>query len=65
MSKDNAKHVFEKFYRVHTGNIHKVKGLGLGLFYVRQIIEAHRGTIQLVSKLKKGSTFTIKIPTTN
>jgi two-component system, OmpR family, phosphate regulon sensor histidine kinase PhoR len=62
MSKDNAKHVFEKFYRVHTGNIHKVKGLGLGLFYVRQIIEAHRGTIQLVSKLKKGSTFTIKIP---
>jgi signal transduction histidine kinase len=62
ISKEQQKHIFDKFYRVHTGNIHKVKGLGLGLFYVRQIIEAHRGEIQVRSKKGSGSTFTIKIP---
>lgn len=62
ISKEQQKHIFDKFYRVHTGNIHKVKGLGLGLFYVKQIVEAHKGEILLKSKINSGSTFTIKIP---
>lgn len=62
ISKDLQKHIFEKFYRVHTGNIHTVKGLGLGLFYVDQIVKAHNGTIDLISKIEKGSTFTLNIP---
>lgn len=62
MSKDSLKNIFEKFYRVHTGNIHSVKGLGLGLFYVDQIIKAHGGTIDVVSEVDKGSTFTFNIP---
>lgn len=55
--------LFEKFYRVEQGNVHNVKGLGLGLFYVDQIIKAHKGSIQVVSDLGKGSLFTISIPT--
>ena len=62
ISKDQQKHIFDKFYRVHTGNIHKVKGLGLGLFYVKQIVQAHKGEVFLKSKINSGSTFTIKIP---
>ena len=62
ISKEQQKHIFDKFYRVHTGNIHKVKGLGLGLFYVKQIVGAHKGEILLKSKINSGSTFTIKIP---
>lgn len=54
--------LFEKFYRVEQGNVHNVKGLGLGLYYVDQIIKAHKGSIQVVSDLGKGSLFTISIP---
>ncbi len=54
--------LFEKFYRVEQGNLHNVKGLGLGLYYVDQIIKAHKGTINVVSDLGKGAIFTISIP---
>jgi len=55
--------LFDKFYRVETGNLHTTKGLGLGLYYVDQIIKAHKGTIAVASELGKGATFTISIPT--
>lgn len=54
--------VFEKFYRIESGNIHTVKGLGLGLFYVDQIMKAHKGSIQVISDLGKGASFTISVP---
>jgi signal transduction histidine kinase len=54
--------LFEKFYRVEQGNVHNAKGLGLGLYYVDQIIKAHKGSIKVVSDLGKGSLFTISIP---
>jgi two-component system phosphate regulon sensor histidine kinase PhoR len=62
MDKETQKNVYEKFFRAHTGNVHNVKGFGLGLTYVKNIVLSHKGKISLESTLGVGSSFTLSFP---
>jgi len=62
LSKEEQMNIFTKFYRANTGDLHNVKGLGLGLYYVKKIVEMHQGQVEVQSKPGKGSTFIIRLP---
>jgi two-component system phosphate regulon sensor histidine kinase PhoR len=62
IKKEDLRLIFDKFYRVPTGNVHDVKGFGLGLYYVKLIIEAHQGKIDVKSTFEKGTTFSLWLP---
>jgi two-component system phosphate regulon sensor histidine kinase PhoR len=62
LSPEEQKHIFDKYYRVSTGNVHDVKGFGLGLSYVKLIAKAHNGSVQVKSEWNNGSVFEIDLP---
>lgn len=65
IKKDDLPYIFDKFYRVSTGNLHNVKGFGIGLYYVKTMVNAHKGSIQVWSELGKGTKFEISLPQSN
>lgn len=62
IAKEHLSHIFEKFYRVPTGDVHTVRGYGLGLYYAKQVVQLHKGAISMKSSVGKGTTVTIKLP---